>query len=395
MSDEWVPRRLKDVAWVNPRESALPEDAPFIAMADVAEWGRWAVPSGTRGSRSGVRAQSGDTLVARITPCLENGKIAMVPMGCGRVGGSTEFIVLRAQDSILPQFLYLWAQSAPVHQAAVDLMIGTSGRKRVSGGDLGELPITVPPVPLQRRIVDLMEHLDTHIANLDAESERSAGWMDRLRHSFFAPLINRKPFADVLQTVRAGGTPNRKRPEFFGGGIPWLKSGEVDSQRITVTAESLTERGLAESSAWMVPEGSVVVAMYGQGDTKGTAGYLVESVSTNQAVLALVPDPAKTDGRFLLHWMRWHTDRLRAAATGAAQPNLSKAIVLREVTFPDIPVEDQKGLAAILDAALDTAEGLAVEAAALREARGCILGSLLERRLDLGDDYQALLAVAS
>jgi type I restriction enzyme S subunit len=97
MIEGWVTTYLADVATVNPKEPPLPDDAPFVTMADVDEWGVWARSSGIKGTRGGIRAQGGDTLVARITPCLENGKIAMVPPFLGRVGGSTEFIVLRAR----------------------------------------------------------------------------------------------------------------------------------------------------------------------------------------------------------------------------------------------------------------------------------------------------------
>ena len=169
MSEAWAETSLGDVAEVNPREPALPEDAPFITMADVAEWGRWAHPSGPKGSRGGARARGGDVLMARITPCLENGKIAMVPTDLGRVGGSTELLVLRAGQGLLSEFLFLWAVSRSTHSAAVGLMTGTTGRQRVNASDIAALPILLPPLSVQRRIVDLVAHMDTNIANLRAE----------------------------------------------------------------------------------------------------------------------------------------------------------------------------------------------------------------------------------
>ena len=171
MIDEWVETTLGNIAIVSPKDPPLPENAPFITMADVDEWGVWAAQSGPKGSRGGIRAQGSDVLVARITPCLENGKIAMVPRDFGAVGGSTEFIVIRAEEGVLPEFLFRWATSQATHSAAIGLMTGTTGRQRVSGKDFAELPITLPPLAVQRRIVDLMAHLDNHLANLRAERD--------------------------------------------------------------------------------------------------------------------------------------------------------------------------------------------------------------------------------
>jgi hypothetical protein len=122
--------QLSDFAEVDPREPPLPDDCPFVTMADVEPWGHWARTSGTRNGRGGARARGNDVLLARITPCLENGKIAQAPERLGRVGASTEFTVLRAGTSILPDFLFLWAGSPETHQRAISLMVGTTGRQR-------------------------------------------------------------------------------------------------------------------------------------------------------------------------------------------------------------------------------------------------------------------------
>jgi len=82
--------------------------------------------------------------------------------------------------------------------------------------------------------------------------------------SVFEPV----PLGDVVIQARSGGTPSRTRDDFYGGNIPWLKSGEVENDRITTASEFITQAGLKESSAWVVPPGSTVVAMYGQGTPK-------------------------------------------------------------------------------------------------------------------------------
>jgi len=165
----WRETSLDEIAWINPRDKTLVPESPFITMADAQEWGLWARPSGPKGKRGGIRAVGGDTLFARITPCLENGKIAMVPTDLGPVGGSTEFIVLRAKEGVLPEFLFRWATSTSTHKTAIGLMTGTTGRQRVSSKDLGPLSVQIPPIPVQRQIVDLLNDIDAQASGLTEE----------------------------------------------------------------------------------------------------------------------------------------------------------------------------------------------------------------------------------
>lgn len=126
---------------------------------------RWPSYYEARGTRSGVRAQTGDVLFARITPCLENGKLAQVPPGIDRVGGSTEFIVVRPGDLVDDGYLYFWCMEPSVRSKAKALMAGATGRMRLGATDLGQFQIPLPPLAEQRRIVALLED---HLSRLDA-----------------------------------------------------------------------------------------------------------------------------------------------------------------------------------------------------------------------------------
>ncbi len=185
----------------------------------------------------------------------------------------------------------------------------------------------------------------------------------------------------------------RGRTDFYGGGIPWLKSGEVANPMILSTEETITESGLAESSAWLVPAGTVVIAMYGA--TAGQIGYLGKSMATNQAVLALIADEEVADSRFLYHWLMSRSQTLKTKATGAAQPNLSKAVVLREAGFPSIELMRQREIAAVLDSLSAAAEALANELGTLRAFRSSLLTALLSQTITIPEAYDAVLEVAA
>ncbi len=162
--------------------------------------------------------------------------------------------------------------------------------------------------------------------------------------------------AELCSRTTSGGTPSRKRPEFFcepPEGIPWIRSQELIDRRIDRCGEHITEAGLKGSSAKLVPQDSVLVAMYGA--TVGQLGYLDIEAATNQAICALVTDPDATDPRFLYYALMHDRSRLVEAAHGAAQQNLSQASIRAfSLRVPEIAV--QRRIAQILTSIDDLIE---------------------------------------
>lgn len=147
----------------------------------------------------------------------------------------------------------------------------------------------------------------------------------------------------------AGGTPPRSASGMYGGGILWVKSGELGKGSITCTEETITELGFAASSAKKVPANVPLVAMYGA--TAGAVGWLTVEATTNQAVLACVPKSSATDARWLYWRLLFDSDRLISAIQGSGQPNLNKGLVDRHaVDIPPTP-DEQSEIASILDTA--------------------------------------------
>lgn len=143
----WGSVPLSDLMDINPtRHLRKGEVAPYLDMASMPTRGHY--PDGwiERPFGSGMRFINGDTLVARITPCLENGKTAMVTfLNAGQVGwGSTEFIVLRPKPPLPPAFAYLLARSPEFRQFAIQRMSGSSGRQRVPADDLRDYRAVKP-----------------------------------------------------------------------------------------------------------------------------------------------------------------------------------------------------------------------------------------------------------
>ena len=179
----WEPARLTELMEVNPKRS-LPRGrvSPYVDMASMPTRGHVPESIVKRPFGSGMRFVNGDTLVARITPCLENGKTAYVDfLGDGEVGwGSTEFIVLRPRSPLPDPFAYCLARSARFREFAVQNMSGTSGRQRVPAATLGEFAIASPPRPLAARFGDVARPLLERASGAVAESRVLATARDTL-----------------------------------------------------------------------------------------------------------------------------------------------------------------------------------------------------------------------
>lgn len=143
---------------------------------------------------------------------------------------------------------------------------------------------------------------------------------------------------DVLDVV-SGGTPSRAKKEYWGGEIPWVKTGEVTYSIITSTEESITVSGLKNSSARLVPIGTVLVALFGQGPTLGRAAIIGIEAATNQACACILPNPSM-DNEFVFYFLKRQYQRLRSLARGANQPNLNLAII-KDLEIPRLPISDQ------------------------------------------------------
>ncbi|MEH2363220.1 restriction endonuclease subunit S [Nostoc sp.] len=150
-------------------------------------------------------------------------------------------------------------------------------------------------------------------------------------------------------TWGSGGTPSRRNPAYFGGGISWIKTGELGKTLIESTEETISELGLIHSSAKIFPKGSVAIAMYGA--TIGKVSVLGIDAATNQACAVGIPDRNLTTSKFLYHYLCSQKDAFIEAGKGAAQPNISQAVI-KNWLIPLPPLTEQKRIADKLDALL-------------------------------------------
>jgi type I restriction enzyme S subunit len=180
---EWTAQRLPDAIEVNPRRTLKAGTiAPYLDMKNLPTQGHSAEEVVDREFSSGTKFLNGDTLLARITPCLENGKTGYVDfLEDGQVGwGSTEYIVFAPKPPLPPQYGYLLARSDALRSHAIQNMTGTSGRQRVPSECFNTFWLAVPPPAIARRFDELTVPLMAKIKANSTESRTLATLRDTL-----------------------------------------------------------------------------------------------------------------------------------------------------------------------------------------------------------------------
>ena len=189
MTSEWRTIRAADFIDFNPRLSLKKGDiATKVAMDKLKPFTKKIPETEKAEFNGGAKFCNGDTVMARITPCLENGKTAYVDMlDDGEIGfGSTEFIVMRAKKGISdPQFVYYTAINPVFRNVAIKSMVGSSGRQRVQQSVLEELELSVPDLDEQRRIGDFLARIDEKIALNDRINDNLLAQAQTLYKQFF------------------------------------------------------------------------------------------------------------------------------------------------------------------------------------------------------------------
>jgi type I restriction enzyme, S subunit len=184
-----------------------------------------------------------------------------------------------------------------------------------------------------------------------------------------------------LARIGSGGTPSRKRQDFFKGDIPWVKTTEVRNEVILSTEETLTEAGLKGSSAKIYPAGSLIMAMYGQGATRGRTAKLGIAAATNQACAVLFDIKPNLDVDFLWYFLMSQYEIIRAEASGNNQPNLGIKMIA-DLLVPVPPSAEQHRIVArMAHARAEAADAhqavIEFQIAARAEIKSLLAGELL------------------
>ena len=357
-------------------------DGPTSDLSDAPE-----IDSKLAPSRCRQVVEGGDTLYSTVRPYLR--KIAFVQAALDGEFASTGYCVLRPAREIHPRYLYYFMLSKQFEDQLLPLQKGVS-YPAVLDREVRAQRVWYPDMPEQRRIVEILEdhlsHLDIGERNLTDAAARAAAMLasGQLRLLRRAASGDRVVTIGDLATVGTGTTPSRARKDFYEGGkVPWVTSGDLSQGVITTPTRWVTDRALSETSLKMYPPGALVVAMYGEGKTRGTVAELAISAATNQACAVV----ELRDGS-LRPWVRAvldaNYDSMRNLAAGGVQPNLNLGLV-RSIPIPLPATDVREALLAevvgIQESAANLCRGLSLLKARAVVLRRAVLAAAFEGKL--------------
>lgn len=201
-----------------------------------------------------------------------------------------------------------------------------------------DLDINFIPLEEQKHISEVLNKVRLQIELKEKELSK----LDTLIKARFVEMFgdiknnknyNYKPISDLTNVV-SGGTPKRDVKEYWDRGtIPWVKTTELKNNKVNSTEEYITKTGLQNSSAKLVPSHTILIAMYGQGKTRGMTAYLEKEAATNQACACILPS-SKINSEYLWQYLIMSYEELRNLAKGGNQPNLNSRMI------KDFPILD-------------------------------------------------------
>jgi type I restriction enzyme S subunit len=239
--------------------------------------------------------------------------------------------------------------------------------------------VVLPPLNEQRRIVAAIEEQFSRLDDAGSSLERVKSRPGTYRAALLASFVGgwQEHRLGEISTIHVGTTPSRRAAELWGGGVPWVSSGEVAFCRIRETRETISPLALTSPDR-LHPAGTVLLAMIGEGRTRGQAAVLDVAAAHNQNSAAIRLDHQVCTPGWLYYVLMARYEETRRAGSGAQQPALNRARVAA-LTVPLPPLDDQRRMVSELDKQLSLLEAID-DAIDLAMGRGRSLRrSILER----------------
>ena len=332
MKYNWTTKKLSEIAYINPRESiGKGVVAKKVPMDKLQPFCRDVPQFVFEEYKGGTKFRNDDTIMARITPCLENGKVAKVSiLSTDEIGfGSTEYIVFRAIDGVSDaDFLYYLICSPLVRNPAIKSMVGSSGRQRVQTDVVANLDIELPPLEEQRKIGGLLKTFDDKIKLNNEINNNLEQQAEALFRSLFVDNANptwKEGVLSDLGTIVAGGTPSKSKPEYYSEHcIAWITPKDLSlnkSKFISHGEIDISELGFSKSSATKMPAGTVLFS------SRAPIGYIaiaVNEVTTNQGFKSVVPNE-NIGTAFMYYLLKFLLPTIEGMASGSTFKEISAA----------------------------------------------------------------------
>lgn len=215
----------------------------------------------------------------------------------------------------------------------------TTGIRNLTFDKYKDIEVPLPPLAEQELIVSVLMKLQRCKLYKEKELRLSHEFKKEMMEYYFSDeskCVKTKRIGEMA-SITSGGTPKRNVPEYWNGDIPWVKTGEINYNIINETEERITKLGLDNSSAKIIPAGTLLMAMYGQGITRGRVALLGVDAAINQACAAIkVNKDIMTE--YLYYFLTFNYEKIRSLGHGANQKNLNAALV----KSIEVPIQEKK-----------------------------------------------------
>jgi type I restriction enzyme S subunit len=283
--------------------------------------------------RSNQYLQAGDLLVSSANSWNLVGKCCWVPKeAAGSTFGGFISTLRPDRKKVEPRYLYHWFSSDRIQATVRSFGRQTTNISNLDFTRCLSLPIPLPSLGEQQRIARALDGADT----MRTKRRQAISLLDDLAQAIFIEMFGHPdsnpqhhPMTQLksLAKIGSGSTPSRQTSEHFGGTIPWVKTTEVNGRTILDTEEKITESGRVSARCKIHPINSLVIALYGQGKTRGQCAILGLDATTNQACAVIPPNPSIYSTEFMYRQLQISYGRLRAMARGGNQANLNLGLV--------------------------------------------------------------------
>lgn len=407
---------------------------PWLTPADLSGYKKQVISHGSRDLSSfGISSCSAKVMPTGAVLFSSRAPIGYVVIASNPIStnqGFKSFVFAIDFDS---RFSYY--QLKHIKPVAEAMATGTTF-KELSGSAAAKLPFLVAPLNEQKRIADKLDTVLTRVDAVNARLARVAPLLKRFRQSVLAAAMSGRLTEDwrgahptvpltkelllesrlghnptsrdtkithglvesglhvgagqdlpenwlrscigMIGVVSNGSTPSRARPDFWIGPIHWVSSGEVRNRKIRSTNESITQLGFESSSVRLLPAGTVLIAMIGEGKTRGQSALLEIEATINQNIAAIVPVPELIESQYLWYWFQsqYETNRLAGNGSGPQALNCQK---VRELPINLPPMEEQSEIIRRVETLFAFADRLEARLQAARTAANRLTPALLAK----------------
>ena len=365
MKAGWEFKKINEVCEIKPSKKEAKEllsDTDLVSFVPMKTLGinqKYFIANETKElsevSGSYTYFKNNDVLLAKITPCFENGKLGIASGLCNSIGfGSSEFVVYRPSDIVIPEYLYYFLNQQSFRDTGKTLMTGAVGHKRIPKDFYEEFSVPIPPLKEQKQIVAILDDAFAAIEQAQANIEKNIDNAKELFQSKLNDIFSQKgddwtekTLDEIAIDFGRGKSKHRPRNDkkLFGGKYPFVQTGDIrnTSKILKNYSQTYNEIGLAQSKLW--PKGTICITI---------AANIAESAILDfescfpDSIIGLVVDKGKATNDYTYYALQFLKSKLKDLGKGSAQDNINLGTFQKQY-FPFPNIEKQREIANILE----------------------------------------------